>query len=159
MQMPVTGSTPLAIVQLRSFGGFQDGRSSMALTLDEANRIIQGAITKANELNVKVSVAICDAGGRLVAFQRMDNAIWASTFGSQGKAVASSATGRPSGDMPDPKDNPTLAGIITAAGGTMIVGKGGFPFLRGGVIEGACGVAGGTFQQEEDCARAAIERF
>ena len=131
----------------------------MALTLEEANRVIQGALSKARELNVKVSVAICDGGGRLVAFQRMDNAIWASTFGSQGKAMASSATGRPSGDMPDPKDNPTLAGIIVAAGGTIIVGKGGFPILRDGAIEGACGVAGGTFQQDEDCARAGVEHF
>jgi uncharacterized protein GlcG (DUF336 family) len=73
----------------------------MALTLEEANRGIQGAAAKAGELNIKVSIAICDGGGRLVAFQRMDNAIWASTFGSQGKAIASSATGRPSGDMPD----------------------------------------------------------
>ena len=54
---------------------------------------------------------------------------------------------------------PDLAGIIAAAGGTMIVGKGGFPLLRGGPIEGACGVAGGTSQQDDDYARAAIERF
>src|ERR1700733_2841503 len=49
--------------------------------------------------------------------------------------MASSATGRPSGDMPDPKYNPTLAGIIAAAGGTIIVGNGGFPIVRDGVIE------------------------
>ena len=67
----------------------------MALTLDEANRIIEGAVAKARELNIRVSVAVCDAGGRLVAFQRMDNAIWASAYGSQGKAVASAAFGRP----------------------------------------------------------------
>jgi uncharacterized protein GlcG (DUF336 family) len=136
-----------------------EGRSSMALSLEEANRVIQGAIAKGVELGVRVSVAICDGGGRLVAFQRMDNAIWASTLGSQGKAIASSATGRPSGDFPDPKDNPTLRGIIAAEGGHMIVGKGGFPLVRNDVIEGACGVAGGTFQQDEDCARAGAERF
>jgi glc operon protein GlcG len=131
----------------------------MALTLEEANRGIQGAAAKAGELNIKVSIAICDGGGRLVAFQRMDNAIWASTFGSQGKAIASSATGRPSGDMPDQKVNPTLGGIIAAAGGTMIVGKGGFPLRRNGVVEGACGVAGGTFEQDEACARAGVAHF
>jgi glc operon protein GlcG len=69
----------------------------MALTLEEANRIIQGALVKAKEFGIKVSVAICDGGDRLIAFQRMDNAIWASTFASQGKAMASSATGHPSG--------------------------------------------------------------
>lgn len=61
--------------------------------------------------------------------------------------------------MPDPKDNPTLACIIAAADGTMIVGKGGLPLRRGGAIEAACGVPGGTFQQDKDCALAAIERF
>ena len=60
----------------------------MALTLEEANRIIEGAVAKARELNIRISVAVCDAGGRLVAFQRMNNAIWASAYGSQGKAIA-----------------------------------------------------------------------
>src|SRR5215218_3514247 len=72
-------------------------KPKMALTLEEANRIAQGAVTKARELNIRISVAVCDAGGRLVAFQRMDNAIWASVYGSQGKAIASAAFGRPSG--------------------------------------------------------------
>ena len=35
----------------------------MALTLTEANRMIQAAIAKAQELNVKISVAVCDTGG------------------------------------------------------------------------------------------------
>ena len=50
----------------------------MALTLDEANRIVRGAIAKAQELDIRISAAVCDSGGRLIAFQRMDNAIWAS---------------------------------------------------------------------------------
>ena len=68
----------------------------MALTLAEANRIIQAAITKAQEMNIKVSAAVCDAGGRLMAFNRMDGAIWGSVYGSQGKAIASAAFGRAS---------------------------------------------------------------
>ena len=63
----------------------------MSLTLDEANRILAGALAKARELNIKVSAAVCDGGGRLIALQRMDNAIWASAYGCQGKAVASAA--------------------------------------------------------------------
>ena len=54
----------------------------MALTLEEANRIVEGAVAKAKDLNIRISVAVCDAGGRLVAFQRMNNAIWASVYGS-----------------------------------------------------------------------------
>ena len=47
----------------------------MALTLADANRMIQAAITKAEEIQVKLSVAVCDTGGNLIAFNRMNGAI------------------------------------------------------------------------------------
>ena len=50
----------------------------MALTLEEATRVLRGAVAKAQELNIRISAAVCDSGGRLIALQRMDNAIWAS---------------------------------------------------------------------------------
>lgn len=128
----------------------------MALTLDEANRIAQGAIAKAKALNIKISVAVCDAGGRLLAFQRMDNAIWASAYGSQGKAIASAAFGRASGELTERANHPTPAGIAAASGGHMIMGQGAVPILRNGGIDGACGVGGGTAQEDEDCARAGV---
>jgi len=86
----------------------------MALTLDEANRIVRGAIAKAQELNIRISAAVCDSGGRLIALQRMDNAIWASAYGSQGKAVASAAFGRPSGELTERASSRALA--ASAAG-------------------------------------------
>jgi len=33
------------------------------------------------------------------------------------------------------------------------------PIIRNGVLEGACGVNGGTTQQDEDCARAGVARL
>ena len=129
----------------------------MTLTLEEANRIAKGAVAKAEQLNIKISVAVCDAGGRLVAFQRMDNAIWAGVYGSQGKAVASAAFGRPSGEMTARADQPTPRGIAAAEGGHMIMGQGAVPILRNGAVIGACGVGGGTSQEDEDCARAGVE--
>ncbi len=128
----------------------------MALTLDEANRIAQGAIAKSKALNIKISVAVCDSGGRLLTFQRMDNAIWASAYGSQGKAIASAAFGRASGELTERANHPTPAGIAAASGGHMIMGQGAVPILRNGGIDGACGVGGGTAQEDEDCARAGV---
>ena len=34
----------------------------MALTLTDANQMIQAAIAKAEELQVKLSIAVCDTG-------------------------------------------------------------------------------------------------
>jgi len=129
----------------------------MALTLEEANRIAQGALAKAGELKIKINVAVCDTGGRLLVFQRMDNAMWAGAYGSQGKAIASASFGRPSGELAERADHPTFRGIVAAEGGHMIMGQGAVPVIRDGVLEGACGVGGGTGQQDEDCARAGVE--
>ena len=97
--------------------------------------------------------------GRLVALSRMDNAIWASAYGSQGKAVASAAFGRPSGELTERADQPTPRGIAAAEGGHMIMGQGAVPIIRNGVIEGACGVGGGTSQQDEDCAKSGVSKL
>ncbi len=131
----------------------------MEITLEEANRVAQGAIAKAEEIGIKINVAVCDGGGRLVAFQRMTHAMWAGSFGSQGKAMASVAFGRPSGDLTERANHPTLRGIVAAEGDHMMLGQGGVPIIRDGIIIGACGVGGGTGQEDEDCARAGVERL
>ncbi len=129
----------------------------MALSLEEANRIVQGAMAKAEALNIKINIAVCDVGGRLLAFQRMDGAMWAGVYGSQGKAIASASFGRPSGELTERAAHPTFQGIVAAEGGHMIMGQGAVPIVRNGVVEGACGVGGGTGQEDEDCARAGVD--
>jgi glc operon protein GlcG len=131
----------------------------MPLTLAEATQIVQGALDKARELNIRISVAVCDAGGRLVAFNRMDGASWASGYGSQGKAIASAAFVRPSGELAERAGSPIIQGIAAAEGGHMIPGQGAMPIIRHGVLDGACGVGGGTSQQDEDCARAGVAKL
>ena len=128
----------------------------MSLTLAEANSVVQGAIAKAEELGIKINVAVCDAGGRLVAFNRMDGAIWGGAFGSQGKAIASAAFGRTSGALQERADTPIIRGIIAAEGGHGIASQGAVPIIRDGVVEGACGIGGGSSQEDEDCAAAGV---
>ena len=97
-----------------------------------------------------------DAGGRLLAFNRMDGAIWAGSYGSQGKAVASVAFGRSSAELQERADTPIIRGIMAAEGGHGIPSQGGLPIIRNGVVDGAVGVGGGTGQQDEDCSAAGI---
>jgi len=129
----------------------------MSIQLTEAKKIIEAAIAKAEELNIKISVAVVDNGGRTIAMNRMDGAIWASTYGCVGKAIGSSAFGRPSGVMAPRADEPTPRGVAQASGGQMILGQGAVPIIRNGNIDGACGVGGGTSQQDEECAIAGVE--
>ena len=70
----------------------------MSIRLAEANRAIQAALAKAQNLAVNISVIVCDADGRPVAFQRMDGTLAEAHRGSYGKALVSATSGRPSGD-------------------------------------------------------------
>lgn len=129
------------------------------LTLAEANRICEGAIARASALGIRINIAVCDGGGRLLAFQRMDGAMWAGRYGSEGKAIASAAFGRPSGELTERADHPTFRGIHAAEGAHMILGQGAVPIRRDGQLVGAVGVGGGTAQQDEDCAHAGVAKM
>src|SRR2546428_10777475 len=110
----------------------------MPLTLSEANQVVHAAVTKAQEMNIRISVAVCDAGGRLVAFNRMDGAIWAGAYGSQGKAIASVAFGRASGELAERAGNPIVQRTMAAGGGHTIPSPGAAPLIRHRGVAGAC---------------------
>jgi glc operon protein GlcG len=64
----------------------------VTLSLADAIRLITGAVKKANQIGTKIIIAMCDAGGRLLAL--MNGAMWAGSFGSQSKDMASAAFGK-----------------------------------------------------------------
>ncbi len=128
-----------------------------SITLREANQVIAGAQKKAEEQGTKMSIAVVDAGGRLVAFARMDGAIWAGVYGSHGKAIASAAFQRPSGFFQDMADRPIFQGIKAGEGDHMILSQGAVAIEKDGEVIGAVGVGGGTGQQDEDCALAGAQ--
>ena len=124
----------------------------MAFALAQANKGIVAAIQKANELGIRISVAVCDAGGHLIAFSRMDGAGWAGAYGAQGKAMASAATGSPSGRIP--ADLHVMQRINELSGARLIYSQGAVPIVVDGELVGAIGAGGGTAEQDEECAAA-----
>ncbi|MED5405398.1 MAG: heme-binding protein, partial [Chloroflexota bacterium] len=72
----------------------------MGLTLGEAKRMVDGAIVEAERIGIKLSVSVCDSGGHLLAFNRMEGAIFISAVAAQGKAVGAVGFGRDSGAIP-----------------------------------------------------------
>jgi uncharacterized protein GlcG (DUF336 family) len=124
----------------------------MALTLAEANRMIQAAIAKSAELNVSVSIAVCDPGGNLLAFNRMDGTSAVSAIVAQGKAAASAGFGRASGTLQ--ADSPVIQAVIATMGGRMFPARGAVPVIKNGELVGAIGGSGATAEQDEVCALA-----
>ncbi len=129
------------------------------LSLAEARRIAEGAMAKAKELNIRISVAVCDAGGRLLVLNRMDGGIWAANYGCEGKAIATSAFGIRSAQLAKLAETPKFKGIDAQEGGHFAAGGGGVPIYREGVLIGACGVGGGTGEEDEQCALAGVAKL
>ena len=128
-----------------------------SLNLAEAEQIIAGSKKKLEEIDVNMCVAVVDPRGDLIAMIRQDGAPWRSVFICQGKAVASVAWLRPSGELTDNAQSPVSRGLMAMLDGRMIPGQGALPVYRNGEIIGAVGASGGASQQDEDVARAGIE--
>jgi glc operon protein GlcG len=128
----------------------------VSLTLAEANSIVDAAIAKARQLDLIVSVAVCDELGHLIALNRRDGAYADVNRLSIGKAVVSAGTGLPSGEVEGIVDHPPAGGVV-AQGVPAIRMRGGLPIVRNGRVEGGCGVGGASsHEQEEECAHAGI---
>jgi uncharacterized protein GlcG (DUF336 family) len=94
------------------------------LTLAEANQAIAAALARAQTLNMRIAVSVCDEGGRLVAFQRMDGAFSESIPLAIGRAIGAAASRKSSGDKDDVLD---LQSVWRVAGI-------GLPTLPGGEV-------------------------
>jgi glc operon protein GlcG len=114
--------------------------------------MIQAAIAKAETLQVKLSIAVCDTGGNLIAFSRMNGASAVSATVAQGKAAASAGFGRASGALQ--ADSPVIQAIIATMGGRMLPARGAVPVHKAGELVGAIGASGATAEQDEQCAQA-----
>ncbi|WP_454621965.1 GlcG/HbpS family heme-binding protein [Bradyrhizobium cenepequi] len=112
----------------------------MAIKLAEAKAIIDGVIAEASKLDARVSVAVCDAGGHLVAMSRMDGVVTIASGFSVGKAIVSAASGRPSDEVIDVKT--TRPDTVIGQAVPAVSRRGGIPIFRAGILEGACGVSG-----------------
>lgn len=130
------------------------------ITLDQANSIAAAAFAKGRELGLKpLSIAVLDAGGHLIAFQRQDGASTLRPQIATGKASGALALGVSSRKIADmAAERPTFVtslgpiaphGIIPAAGGVIVVDADGQPI-------GAVGITGDTSDNDEACVLAGI---
>ena len=92
-------------------------------------------------------MAVCDGGGHLLGFHRMDGASAVSTTVAQGQAAASAGIGRPSGALA--ADSPVIQSIIATLGGRMLPAQGAVPMYKNGELGGAISGSGATAQQDE----------
>jgi uncharacterized protein GlcG (DUF336 family) len=134
---------------------------SHRLTLGAADALCEAAFAKGGTLSLQpLAVAVVDAGGHLIAFQRQDGASIGRLQIALGKAAGALFLGVSSRKIAGiAAERPTFVaslapiapmGIVPAPGGVIIVGDDGHPI-------GAVGVSGDTPDNDEACALAGLE--
>ena len=127
----------------------------MALSLKDAQSIVELARVHAEKIGVPMNIAVVDGGGHLLAFARMDRSILGSIDIALKKAKTSVLFNSPSEGLweyckpggPAPATERTNGGLIPYAGGVPIRDA-------DGSLAGAIGVSGGMPAQDGEVARA-----
>jgi uncharacterized protein GlcG (DUF336 family) len=130
----------------------------MPLNLHDANQVIVRAHAKATELGIRVTVAIVDEGGLLIALGRMDGAPPLTPQIAEAKAVGAAMLNRDGAGLADlAKDRPGFFSVADRMVRVPIVpGLGSVVIKRDGKALGAVGVSGGRPEQDLECAEAGL---
>ncbi len=127
------------------------------LKLADARRIIEAGEAHAVEIGQPQNLAVVDGGGNLVAHVRMDGAWIGSVDISQNKAWTARAFDLPTKDLAgNAQPGEQFYGINASNNGRVMIFAGGIPLSRDGEIIGAVGVSGGTGEQDQSVAEAAV---
>ncbi len=125
------------------------------INLQQARAAVSAAIDKARELNVRMNIAIVDAGANLKAFARMDGAWLGSVDIAQKKARTARYFDAPTGEIGKLSQPGGSLYNIEHSNNGLITFPGGVPIRSGsGEIIGAIGVSGDTVENDHAVASA-----
>ena len=135
-------------------------RPTANLDLNDANSLLEGARSRASTIGVPMCIAVTDAAGNLVAFERMDGGKVTSITIAIDKAYTAAAAKKATHEYGTASQPGAPAyGINSAIGGRLMVVGGGLPVVESGEVVGGVGVSSGTPDQDRDVAQAAINYF
>jgi uncharacterized protein GlcG (DUF336 family) len=130
------------------------------LQLADARRIIAAATKKAEEIKQPMCIAVADAGGNLLAFERMENAWMGSIDISQKKAWTSRAFDIETGQLAaHSQSGGQFFGIHASNDGKVMIFAGGIPIKQDDKVIGSIGVSGGSGEQDHSVAEAGVAAF
>lgn len=124
--------------------------------LDLAQRMSAAARQSAEADIAVVSVAVVDAGGNLICFERMDGAEIAGPVLARDKAFTAVAHRIATDELTAlVAPGAALAGMYAQDAGRYVAFAGGLPLWDGDRVIGGVGVSGGTAEQDLRAAQAA----
>lgn len=130
------------------------------MKLEDAKKIILAGEKKAAEIGQPMNIAVVDEGGNLVAHVRMDDAWIGSIDISINKAFTARAFDIATKELAKhSQPGQQFYGIQQSNHERIMIFAGGIPLKRNGKVIGAVGVSGGTGDQDQEVAEAAVKGF
>jgi uncharacterized protein GlcG (DUF336 family) len=127
------------------------------MTMDKAKLAIEAAIAKAREIGQPMNIAVVDAGTNLAAFVRMDGAWLGSIDIAVNKAFTAKAFDTSTLELGrNSQPGGQFFGIHVSNHDRVMIFAGGIPIKVSGQIIGAVGVSGGSGEQDQAVAEAAV---
>ena len=128
------------------------------MTLELAEQAVRAAQARAKELGSPMTVTVVDEGGRLVLCARGDGTGFFTPETSKAKAVAAAAFKRSTTELAEvaAKGSAFWKTVPVILEGQALPTPGGAPLVRGGRVIGGIGCGGGTGEQDQQCADAAV---
>ena len=150
-----TAPAPDAVPDMMPF----DVPYGASVDLAKAQKAIAAAIAEASKSprNWKLSIAVVDTNGDLVALQKMDQTQVASVGISIGKARTAARFRRPSAAFFNVMSTPAGGYVATLGDPPPTASPGGIPLVEGGKIIGAIGCSGATGAQDAVACKAGAE--
>jgi len=132
--------------------------SSIELTLERVQVVVNAAAAKAQKLNCLMNIAVVDSGANLKMFIRMDGAWLGSIDIAIKKARTSRAFDMPSGQLGELSQPGGPLFNIEHSNGGLVTFPGGVPLMTtDGKVIGAIGVSGSTIENDHEVAIAGAE--
>lgn len=128
-----------------------------SIDLAQAQKVLEAAMRKAEEIGVPMSIAIVDEGRELLLFARQNRAVLGSIEVAIGKAYTSRTVDMNTADIgPLTQPGQPLFGLETTHQRPLVSFGGGRPLRKGDAVVGAVGASGGTPEQDDEVAAAGV---
>jgi uncharacterized protein GlcG (DUF336 family) len=124
-------------------------------SLELALRLIEGVRTEAEARSLALAMCVVDAGGHVIATQRMDGAALGAMRLAEGKAYTAVLWGTRTGDFTESTQPGGADWGWNTTDDRIVVYAGGIPLVADGQLVGGLGASGGAADEDEACVVAA----
>ena len=127
---------------------------SHTITVEAASELIKLARATSQQIGVEVAIAVTDAAGNLKAFEHTDACPFLTADVAIDKAWTAAAFGLSTHTWASILTNPLVSQLAHRP--RLVAVGGGYPVIENGSVIGAIGVSGGTAEQDQQAAEAAL---